>query len=188
MSLKEYTASVNLLCPLIVSGSFGPALGRWLHHYDAHKCELIERTISCFTIYQILSTNVRNLSSNRTDVSVHSQMQQSTFCCLSSALNASTPRNFFCVLAWYYTQVIKGNPVLLLIDLEFDGVAWSAQHDRTSPTTLRFYIASDAYRSRYRSHNILATDHRNFLLQFLWKSKTDHKDNAYAQQNGLHFL
>ena len=63
------------------------------------------------------------------------------------------------------------------VDIQFDGVAWSAQHDRTSPTTLRLYIASDAHRSRYRSHNILATDHTNFLAQFLWKNKTDHKDN-----------
>ena len=47
------------------------------------------------------------------------------FSCPSSALNALTLCNVLCVVlvAWYYTQVIKGNPVQLLIDLEFDSVA-----------------------------------------------------------------
>ena len=81
--------------------------------------------ISCLTAFQILRTDARNLSSNRTHVSVHFQVQRSAFSCPSSGLNALTLCNVFCVVlvAWYYTQVIKGNPVQLLIDLEFDGVA-----------------------------------------------------------------
>ena len=81
--------------------------------------------ISCLTGYQILSTDARNLSSNRTQVSVHFQVQRSALSCPSSTLNALTLCNVFCVLlvAWYYTQVIEGNPVHLLIDVEFDGVA-----------------------------------------------------------------
>ena len=59
--------------------------------------------MSLFTAYQILSTDARNLSSNRTRVSVHFHVQRTAFSCPSCALNASTLSNFFCVVAWYLT-------------------------------------------------------------------------------------
>ena len=87
--------SLSLNC--FLSG-FGPALYLVVASLYAHKCVI--EMISCFTAYQILSTDARNLSSNRTHVSVHFQVQRSAFSCPSSALNVSTLHNFFCVLAW----------------------------------------------------------------------------------------